>query len=139
MATFLYDNFLLKLAQAKFDFSADSFKMMLVTSTYVPNRGTHDFRNDVTNEVAAGGGYTAGGAAITATLALNTGTHVLAFGLSDVVWSVATFTARAGVIYKARGGLSSADELVAYIDFGADKSPAGVDFTVHVNTDLTLG
>lgn len=138
MATFLYDNFLKKLAQAKFDFSSDSFKMMLVTSTYAPNRGTHDFRDDVTNEVV-GTGYTAGGAAITAALSLDTGAHVLSFGLSDVVWAVATFTARAGVIYKSRGGASSADELVAYIDFGADKSPAGVDFTVHVNTDLTLG
>lgn len=39
-------------------------KVLLTTSSYTPNKDTHDYKNDVTNEVANGGGYTTGGAAI---------------------------------------------------------------------------
>jgi hypothetical protein len=38
------------------------------------------------------------------------------------------------VVYVARGGLSSADELIGYTDdFGADKGNVDGDFSVAVN------
>ena len=42
------------------DTTADRFKVMLVTSSYTPDFGTHDFKSDVTNEVT-GTGYSADG------------------------------------------------------------------------------
>jgi hypothetical protein len=45
------------------DLDTDTIKVMLVTSSYTPNQDTHDFKDDVTNEVA-GAGYAAGGATL---------------------------------------------------------------------------
>jgi len=43
------------------DFDSDTIKATLHTSTYTPNRATHDYVDDLTNELATSGGYTAGG------------------------------------------------------------------------------
>jgi hypothetical protein len=48
------------------------WKTMLTTVTYVPNQDTHDFKDDVTNEIT-GTGYTAGGVAISPLTSLYTG------------------------------------------------------------------
>jgi len=86
---------------------------MLCTSSYTPDLDTHDFRSDVTNEVT-GTGYSAGGQA----LASVTVTYV---------------------VYRARGGASSADELLCYVDFGTDVSSTGGPFTIawHSNGIVT--
>lgn len=39
--------------------------LTLHTSTYVPDRSTHDFVDDLTNELSTGGGYTQGGTTLT--------------------------------------------------------------------------
>jgi hypothetical protein len=41
------------------------------------------------------------------------------------------------VIYKSRGGASSADELVCYVDFGADVSSSSATFSLGSST-ITL-
>lgn len=41
-----------------------NLKLQLHTSTYTPNRNTHDYQDDLTNEVANGNGYTTGGKAV---------------------------------------------------------------------------
>lgn len=45
------------------DLDTDTIKVMLCTSSYTPNRGTHAYKSDVTNEVS-GTGYTATGATL---------------------------------------------------------------------------
>ena len=58
------------------DTTADRFKAMLVTSSYSPNFGTHDFKADVTNEVS-GTGYDAGGKSLSSvTLTQSGGTKL---------------------------------------------------------------
>ena len=42
------------------DFDSDTLVWTLHTSTYAPNQDTHAFVSDLTNELTAGGGYTAG-------------------------------------------------------------------------------
>jgi hypothetical protein len=42
------------------DFDTDTLVWTLHTSTYAPNQDTHAFVSDLTNELGAGGGYTAG-------------------------------------------------------------------------------
>lgn len=135
MASLLYNLFLNAWAKGNIDFDTDSFKVMLVTSSYTPNKDTHDFRNDVTNEVT-GTGYSAGGAAVTVTVnAVDTANDRQEITLGGASWSTSTITARGAVYYKSRGGASSADEIIAYIDFGGDVSSSGGTFTL---TDSTL-
>lgn len=59
----LYGAFIDHLAQKRIDIDTDTLKFALATSAYTPNLATHDFFNDVTNEVT-GTGYTAGGVAL---------------------------------------------------------------------------
>ena len=110
------------------DTTADRFKVMLVTSSYTPNFGTHDFKSDVTNEVS-GTGYDAGGKSLTSvTLTQSGGT--ITFDAADLTWASSTITARAAVVYD--DSLTN-DPLICYIDFGADKSSSAGDFVLSVN------
>jgi hypothetical protein len=119
MASLIFNSALDDMARGAIDFDTDTFKCMLVTSAYVPNKDTHLKRSSVTNEVV-GTGYTAGGAAATVTVTKDTVNDREDITLGGISLAAASITARAAVYYKSRGGASSADELVAYIDFGAD-------------------
>lgn len=136
MASLIYNAAVRNIATGAIDFDTDTFKLMLVTNAYTPDKDAHDFRNDVTNEVS-GTGYTAGGTAVTATVgAVDTANDRVDVTFSNPSWASSTITARAGVIYKSRGGASSADELVAYVDFGADISSSGGAFNVTFTSPL---
>jgi hypothetical protein len=136
MASLIYDSCLRDLQIGAIDSDADTFKAMLVTSSYTPNKGTHAKRSDVTNEVT-GTGYTAGGVTCACTPALNTTTHVMVLTFAAVSWATSTITARGMVIYKSRSGSSSADELVGYLDFNSNISSAGGTFSVAASTLTT--
>lgn len=133
MASLIYDSFLGDVAGGNINLETDSFKAMLVTSTYAPNQGTHSKRSSVTNEVT-GTGYTAGGTAVTLSRTLDTTNHRLDITTSSPSWATSTITARGMVIYKSRGGANTADELVCYIDFGADVSSTSGTFNVTAST-----
>lgn len=135
MASMIFNSALYDQATGAIDFDSDTFYVMLVTSTYSPNKDTHLKRSDVTNEVV-GTGYTAGGAATTVTVTKDTANDRLDIEFSNVSWTGATITARAAVIYKRRGGLSSADELVAYVDFGSNVSSTNAAFAVTFSSPL---
>ena len=96
-----------------------SYKAMLVTSTYSEDRGAHSKRSSITNEIS-GTGYTAGGAAVTLTVATNTTTHKMTLTIGAVSWPSSTLTARKMIVYRARGGAASADELVCCVDNGVN-------------------
>lgn len=119
MASLIFNSCLDDVARGNIDFDTDSFKCMLVTSGYVPNKDTHTKRSDVTNEVS-GTGYSAGGTAATVMVTKDTANDRIDISLGAVSWATATITARGALYYKSRGGAASADELVAYIDFGSD-------------------
>src|SRR6185295_325987 len=130
MASVIYNSFKKKIMDGSIDLDTDTIKVALVTSSYTPDQDAHDFFDDVTNEVA-GTGYTAGGASLAnkAVTADNTDNEGV-FDADDVTWSSSTITARGAVLYKSRGGASSADELICYIDFGSDKSSSAGNFTL---------
>lgn len=136
MASLIYNSCIEDLSNNNIDFGADTFKILLVTSSYTPDKDTHDKRNDVTNEVT-GTGYTAGGAASACTVTKDVANDKVTLGFAAVNWSSSTITAAGAVIYKSRGGASSADELVAYIDFGGNVSSAGGTFSIGAST-ITL-
>jgi hypothetical protein len=135
MASLIYNSCIRDAVTGAIDFDTDTFKMLLVTSSYAAAK-SHAKRSDVTNEVS-GTGYTAGGNACSVSVAAvdNTNNDVeISFTVTS--WTSATITARAGVIYKSRGGASSADELVGYVDFGSDVSSTNGTFAVTVSTPL---
>ena len=129
MASFIYNSCLEDLALNNIDFGADTFKVILVTSSYAANKDTHDRRDDVTNEVS-GTGYTSGGLETTCAVAKDTANDRTTLTFSPVSWSTSTLTARGAVIYKSRGGSAGDDELIAYIDFGSNVSSSGTNFNL---------
>lgn len=136
MASLIYNSTIDDMARGAIDFDTDSFKAMLVTSTYVPNKDTDTKRSNVTNEVT-GTGYTAGGVASAVTVTKDTALDKVTIQFAAVSWPSSTITARGCVYYKSRGGASSADELVAYDDFGSDVSSTGGTFSITAST-ITL-
>jgi hypothetical protein len=137
MASINYDSFWDDVSRGNVDVDTDTFKIMLVTSSYAANKGTHTRRSDVTNEVS-GTGYTAGGKTIAITVAKDTGLHKETFTPAATSWASSSIAAAGAVIYKSRGGASSADELVAFIDFGATKTSDGGSFDVTFSSPITL-
>jgi hypothetical protein len=133
MASFIYNSAIDDLANGNIDFGADTFNLLLVTSSYTANKDTHVKRDDVTNEVS-GTGYTAGGAASACTVTKDTATDKVTLSFASVSFSTATITAAGAVIYKVRGSTADLDELVAFIDFGGDVSSTAATFSVGVST-----
>lgn len=133
MADVLYNSFKRDIMNGNIDLDTDDIKVMLVTSAYTPDIDLHTKRSDITNEVV-GAGYTAGGASITTpvTSADNTNDRGI-FDGDDLTWASSTITARGAVLYKARGGASSADELIGYMDFVSDKVSTNGNFTITMN------
>jgi hypothetical protein len=116
---------------AAIDWDTDTVKVTLHTSAMTPNQDTWDFYDDVTNELATAGGYTAGGLSLTnKTRTYDTATNEVRLDADDPSWTSATFTCRYAVFRKARGGAASADELIGYINFGADETVASGTFTI---------
>ena len=135
MASLIYNSAIDDMARGAIDFDTDSFKAMLVTSSYTPDKDTHDKRDDVTNEVS-GTGYTAGGVTTACTVTKDTANDKVTLQFAEVSWASSTITARALVIYKSTG-TASTDNLVAYNDFGSNVSSTAGTFSVAAST-ITL-
>ena len=141
MPNAIFNSFKRDIANGSINLATDAVKIMLVGSAYTPNIDTHTKRSDVTNEVS-GTGYTAGGIAlVNKTVTMNTTSDKGVFDADDITLSNATITARGAVLYKARGGVSSADELIAYLDFGADITSTAGNFNIafDANGIITIG
>lgn len=137
MADVIYNSFKAKIMDGSIDLDTDTIKVALVTATYTPNQDTHDFFDDVTNEVS-GTGYSAGGATLASkTVTADTTDNEGVFDAADVTWSTSTITARGAVIYKSTG-TASTSALICYLDFGSDKTSSAGDFTIQWNSEGIL-
>jgi hypothetical protein len=137
MADVIYNSFKKKIMDGSIDLDTDTIKVALVTSSYTPDQDAHDFFDDITNEVS-GTGYTAGGATLANKVvsADNTDNEGV-FDADDTSWATSTITARGAVIYKSTG-TASTSPLIAYIDFGADKSSSAGTFQITWNAEGIL-
>ena len=121
------------------DLDTDTIKLMLVTSSYTPTQASDDFRDDVgANEASGGSGYPAGGFTL-ASVALSLSTLTLNWDAADISQAITggPFAFRYGVYYKARGGAASADELIGYVDFGA-QSVTDATLNITQTNQLTI-
>ena len=138
MASLVYNSFKKDIQNGNIDLDTDTIKVMLVTSSYAADRDAHTKRSDITNEVS-GTGYSSGGAALANKSVTQDNTDDEGvFDADDQVWSSSSITARGAVLYKSRGGASSADELICYIDFGADIISTNGNFTITWNAEGIL-
>lgn len=132
---FLFNSAMRDEAMGNINYNADTFKVMLLSSTATPNKDTWTKRSDVTNEVSSATGYDAGGKDSTVSVgSTDTTNDRVDVTLGAVAWTGSTITARYAVYYKSRGGASSADELVACINFGADVITTVDTFSLTAST-----
>lgn len=137
MADVIYNNFKKLIMNGGIDLDTDTIKVALVTASYTPDQDTHDFFDDVTNEVS-GTGYSAGGASLAnKTVTADNTDNEGVFDADDVTWSTSTITARAAVVYKSTG-TASTSALICYIDFGSDKVSSAGNFVISWNSEGIL-
>jgi hypothetical protein len=107
--------------------AAHTWKAALYTSAASLDATTAAYT--ATNEVANGNGYTTAGATLAgAATGSGSGTAWLTF--SNITWALASFTARYMLIYDS----SDSNRAYAVIDFGADKTGQGGNFTFVMPT-----
>lgn len=125
---------LLSMANGDLDFLASTVKCALASNTYVPNQDTHDFFNDVTNQVT-GAGYTAGGVTLTSKTAVYaTGTNTLTLDAADPTWATVSIAEIRYAIFYVDTGVTSTSPLLSYMDFEANYAPSSQSFTVTIPT-----
>lgn len=126
-------SFKVELLQAVHNFgptSPDTFKIALYTGNADINASTTVYTTS--NEVSSSGtNYTAGGNILTISVSPTSGANSSAVptayvSFANSSWPLATFTARAALIYNSSEGNKS----VAVLDFGADKTVTNETFTV---------
>jgi hypothetical protein len=133
VAAHFYDNYWISLNAAKINLLADSIKLMLLTSAYVPNRGTNIYRGDiVANELAAGGGYSTGGVIISSMGIAAAGNIVTITG-ANASWPAATFAAAFAALYDGTPATDATRPLIGYVDFGGVQSPSNGTLSVTWN------
>lgn len=138
MASVLYNAGRTALVNGGVDWDTHTIKVALVTSSYTPDVDTHENYDDLTNEVANGNGYTTGGATLgSASIAADNTANRAKLDGADVSWTSATITARAAVIYRDTG-TPSTSTLIAYVDFGEDKTSSGGTFLITWSSDGTI-
>jgi len=115
---------------APVNWTSDTIKVALCTSSFTPDQDVMDFYDDLTNELTTAGGYTAGGATLGgAAKTYTAGTNVVMFDGNDTSWTSSTLTARYAPVYKSTG-TPSTSPLILYVDFGADVSTTNGTFQI---------
>lgn len=134
----VYSNAALEMSKALIDLSSATFVLTLFTTSYTPNVSTNKQWSDISaNEVATGGGYTAGGVALTSVTDTLTGDTVT-FTSAAATWATFTATFRYGVLVKRAGGsIANSDLLLCYSDLGGGSSITGGGGTLTVTMNAS--
>lgn len=131
------NSFKQQLFEGDFDFSSgttQTFKIALYTNDATLDQTTTTYTG-TTGEVVATG-YTAGGAAITPSLAIDSSTGIAYIDFSNASWSGA-FTARGALIYRVTTG----NPTICVLDFGSDKTSTTtfqVEFPPNTSTGALI-
>ena len=110
------------------NFSADTFKLALYTSSATINENTTAY--SATNEVPSTGNYSAGGNTLTVSVTpTNTG-NVAFISFANTSWANATITAAGALIYNN----SKSNAAVCVLSFGGDKTSTNGTFAINFPT-----
>jgi len=144
MTTQLSNKIKYLLATKAIDFSADSFKIILMASGFIFDRDTHHAYSDVSSsELATGYGYTRD----TKTLSGVSVTEDDTNDYTEVAWSNVSWTASGGTIGPSPGAIiyddtpttPTANPIVGYIDFGGNQTQADGGVATIANIKLRIG
>lgn len=129
MASVIYNRFLANLSNKIVDLEADDIKCAILDNTHVADKDD-DVWTDVSGDEVSGTNYPAGGSSLTTkSVTQDDANDRMDYDADNVTFANVTFTnGRFAVLYDATLGT---DDLIAVFDFGADKNPAGDDFTVQ--------
>ena len=113
--------------------SPDTLKCALVTSAFDPAavQDTADFFNDVTNELGAGSGYTAGGFTLDSVVfGYTAGTNTWMLDCADEVVASTTLTWRSAIIYDSTPATDATRPLILYQKGDSDTITTGGTLTI---------
>lgn len=115
----------------------DTLKVLLTTSSYTPAIDTHDYLDDITNELSNGNGYTTGGIALASkTVTYDTANDRTELDCADLVWTfTASFSPKWAILYKDTG-VASTSPLICYWDLGTVTT--STTFTLQINAEGIL-
>ena len=121
-------SFKVQLLNGQHNFTANTFKLALYTSSATLNENTTAY--SATNEAPSTGNYSAGGNTLTVSVTpTNTG-NVAYISFANTSWANATITANGALIYNSN--LSNA--AVCVLAFGGDKTSTNGTFAVNFPT-----
>lgn len=137
MATIITDKFWKLAADAGIDWAADTIKVALMDSDYVPAKDDEYWTEIASDEIATAGEYTQIGTGAGKDLAnksvTNTVLGTVRLLADDVEWAASTITASFAVLVK--WVTNAADSpILAVLDFGGSKSSSASDFTIDFNS-----
>jgi hypothetical protein len=116
------------------DLDAAAWKLAVLTSSYTPDRDTHDFYDDLTNELATANGYTAGGITLAGvSISYDAASDQVRFDWTDPVLPFSgSVTWRYAVAYIDTAGGAGTDPIMLLLDWGASQT-SSVPYTVLVD------
>ena len=121
-------SFKVQLLNGQHNFSANTFKLALYTSSATINENTTAY--SASNEVPSTGNYGAGGNTLSVSVTpTNTG-NVAFISFTNSSWANATITANGALIYNA----NLANAAVCVLAFGGDKTSTNGTFAVNFPT-----
>lgn len=121
-------SFKVELLNGTQNFSADTFKLALYTSSASLGGGTTAYTTS--NEVASTGNYSAGGNTLTVNVTPTSSGNVAYVSFANTTWANATITAAGALIYNN----SKSNSAVAILSFGGDKTSTNGTFAVNFPT-----
>ena len=121
-------SFKVQLLEGQHNFSSNTFKLALYTSSATLNENTTAYTTS--NEVPSTGNYSAGGNTLTVSVTPTNSGNVAFISFSNTSWANATITANGALIYNSN--LSNA--AVCVLAFGGDKTSTNGTFAVNFPT-----
>ena len=124
ITTWVYGSFAKKLIDGTetFNFTSDNIRGTLHTAGYTPDVDTHEFYDDLTNELPTASGYTASGQTLSSmAVTYNTASNRAEFAAANLAWVFSTATTFRYLVLRKDTGVTTSSALIGYIDFGADK------------------
>jgi hypothetical protein len=121
-------SFKVQLLNGAQNFSSNTFKLALYTSSATLGEGTTAYTTS--GEVASTGNYTAGGNTLTVNVTPTSSGNVAYVSFANTSWANATITANGALIYNS----TNANAAVAVLAFGGDKTSTNGTFAVNFPT-----
>lgn len=116
-------------------FNGKTVKAMLVTSAYVQNVDTHQFRSDVTGEIT-GGSYVAGGVVVqNVTTTYNAATNLAHVTCDDIAFTGLDNADVAGVIFYVSTGNAATDRLLGFDQYVTPVDATSASLVHQVSAD----